>query len=134
MLWKNLVLRGSLIGAAVLLTAAAGADGAVYRWVDSSGQVHFGDQPPAAATIVSQPQQAPAVEAPGTAAAATTAKLAEQCKRKKDQISAYTSASSISETDALGNVHQYTPEERQKLLDTVQKFVADNCATPAQPQ
>ncbi|MGB7932192.1 MAG: DUF4124 domain-containing protein [Gammaproteobacteria bacterium] len=43
---KNLV--GITIGLVLSVPAAAGS---VYRWVDEQGQVHFGDKPPAGATV-----------------------------------------------------------------------------------
>jgi hypothetical protein len=122
-------VRGALVCAALLLAAAASAD-AVYRWVDKDGQVHFGDLPPGSAHASPVIPHAQAVEVPPPNSGTVTAHAAQQadeCKRKKDQLSVYSAASTISTTDPVGNVRQYTPEEKDKLVGQLQKFVDDKC-------
>ena len=46
--------RGNLIVVILLLTGVV-ASGAVYRWVDETGQVHFGDSPPPESDVQSVP-------------------------------------------------------------------------------
>ncbi|MBL6752068.1 MAG: DUF4124 domain-containing protein [Nevskia sp.] len=136
MRWNDSKPRGGLLCAALLFAASALAEGQVYRWVDQTGQVHYGDQPPPTATLIN-PLPAAAAPAPAAPAAdSQAAKQAEECKRRKDQLGVYKTAASVSETDALGNVHQYSPEEKQKLVERTQKYVDDNCGTAMaqQPQ
>lgn len=114
---------------AALLCGAAWAQAPVYRWVDAGGQVHYGDQPPPTATLV-KPAAPPAAAAAATPAVSAddTAKQAEACKHSKDQLGAYSTASTINETDALGNVHQYSAEEKQALVTKTQKYLDEHCA------
>lgn len=114
--------------ASLLWCGTALAQTPVYRWVDKAGQAHYSDQPAPDAVEITV---APATVQPPPEAASAAAERAADCKRKKDQLEAYKTADSLSETDALGNVRKYTPEEKQKLVELTQKKVDEACAPAA---
>lgn len=128
----NPVRASSAAGTLLLLLSAAGAAadaGKVYRWVDSGGRVHYSDQPAPSANEVKLPTSA---AAPRPVAAVdpgrgTDDARSKECQTRKDQLVAYRAASKISETDSLGKVHEYSPEEKQKLLEATAKSVQDLC-------
>lgn len=133
---------GVVLAAATLLAATAAAqDTKLYRWVDKDGHVHYGDQP-APSTNASEVDlhAINTADSPGDAAKAADAdKQAAACKTKGDQLKSYQNATSITETDALGNKHEYTQQQQQQLVANTQKYLQDNCgggnatdaATPA---
>ncbi|MFI4979593.1 MAG: DUF4124 domain-containing protein [Nevskiales bacterium] len=122
-----------LVGLAVaslLFCAVAGADTTtLYRWVDKDGHVHYGDQaaPNAKPVNPKVPGSEDAQDAADAAAKAATDKQAADCKGKNDELARYRSATSITETDALGNSKDYTAEQRDQLVAKTQKYVDDHC-------
>ena len=121
-----------LIGLAftsLLWCAAAGADATLYRWVDKDGHVHYGDQPADNAKQVNPKRLGgDAGDSAGdAAAAATAAKQAAECKSKNDELARYKGATSITETDALGNTRDYTAEQKDQLVAKTQKYVDEHC-------
>ena len=50
-----------------------------------------------------------------------------ECKRKRDQLDTYQKASRIVEKDALGSEKEYSADDRKKLIDSIQKQIAENC-------
>lgn len=135
------------------LAAAVQASG-VYKWVDSEGNVHFGDQPTdgAAAQIPQPKTQVPAdaayqerlqrqkqyldarqeerVQAKQKAAEAKAKKVEReaQCQKAKEQL-AYLEAHSRLYTILPNGEQQYlSDEQRDAELATVRKQVAELCA------
>jgi len=127
-----------LSGCAVLLLSAyaalaSAAGGSVYTWKDTSGHLHYSDNPPANTNVqVVQPgiQSGGPVADSDTASSATpagTADSAAECQKQKDKLTAYTAASTISETDSLGKTREFSAEERQKLLALTTEKVKQVC-------
>jgi hypothetical protein len=130
MLGKSPRIVGLGLGmAALLLAASAAADDAkLYRWVDKDGHVHYGDQPAAGnASTVNLRSINSSDSSSDVARAAAADKQSAACKQKGDQLKTYQNASSITETDALGNKHEYTPQEQQQLVEKTSKYMDDNC-------
>ena len=123
-----------LAAASLLLCAATGADATLYRWVDKDGHVHYGDQAAANAKPIN-PNMLNGGEdasvAGSDAKAAEAAKQAAACKTKNDQLTQYKAAATVTETDALGNVHEYSPEQKDQLVAKIQKYIDEHCAAPA---
>ena len=135
----GIVLIG-LAAASLLLSAAAGAEATLYRWVDKDGHVHYGDQAAANARpvnpkLLNNGEDASAASSSSGASTASTAsstpnaaKQAAVCKTKSDELIRYQGASSITETDALGNSREYNAEQKDQLIAKTQKYLSDNCA------
>lgn len=110
-----------------LAFAAQAAD--VYKWKDAQGHVHYGDQPKNGSEKVNvSPVNSEAEVKASADAAAQRAQKAQDCGRKRDQLSSYQSALRIVEKDALGNEREYSEAERQKLIALKQKQIAEQCA------
>lgn len=122
-----------LAAASLFFCAVAGADTQLYRWVDKDGHVHYGDQPAPNAKMVNPkvPGSEDAQDAADAAAKAAADKQAADCKSKNDELARYKSATSITETDALGNSKDYTAEQRDQLVARTQKYVNDHCGGTA---
>ncbi|HWU67676.1 MAG TPA: DUF4124 domain-containing protein, partial [Stenotrophobium sp.] len=120
------------LSAVLLLTLAAPAmAGAVYQWTDAQGNVHFGDNPAQGAKKLNlDPADG---SAPPQDAAAREAQRAADCSRKRDQLTTFKSAARIVEKDALGNEHEYTGDERTKLIELTQKQVDTACSDQPPP-
>ncbi|MDB5987662.1 MAG: hypothetical protein JWR16_2715 [Nevskia sp.] len=113
----------------VLLTGAVHADtGKVYRWVDSVGHVHFSDQADLSAHEVKK--NAPAAsKAPVSDSSEVSdgGVRAQECQRKKEQLITYRHAAKVTETDGLGNTREYSPDEKQKLIELTEKSIHELC-------
>jgi len=121
------ILPCLLVVASLFAALPTLADGKVYRWTDSQGHVHYGDQPSGNAREVA-PKAPPAN--PGDPAAKSTAAAApsaEECQRKKDQLATYRSAGKITETSALGETREFTAEQKQKLIEKTEQAIRDTC-------
>jgi hypothetical protein len=125
--------RTGLIVVAMLLAASAAAqDSKLYRWVDKDGHVHYGDQPGGNASQINLHSINTSDSAANDSIkAAAVQKQTATCQQKSDQLTQYQKATSITETDALGNQHQYTPEEQSRLVANTQKYLDDNCSGSA---
>ena len=110
-------------------TAAAQDNSRLYRWVDKDGHVHYGDQPAGnnASEVNLRSINTTDSLANDPAKAAAADKQAAACKQKADQFSQYQKASSITETAALGNQHQFSDDEKAQLIAKTQKYLDDNC-------
>lgn len=112
----------------VLATQPLFAAGKVYRWVDSQGRVHYGDQPARNAEEVQ-------LKAPGTVRPAEETPVvpdetsAEVCQRLRDRLETYSSAERIIETDSLGVDREYTAEQREQLLTRTQQQISESCVS-----
>lgn len=126
-----------LAAAALLFAAAAGADPTLYRWVDKDGHVHYGDQPTAPNAQQISPNVSNTSDTSGSSSGGADgpapAKQTADCKNKADELARYKSASSITETDPLGNSREYTAEQREQLLARTQKYLDEHCAQAAAP-
>jgi hypothetical protein len=111
----------------LLLLAAFGSAQAatVYRWVDERGRVHFGDQRSAGASSI---EVNPASGSAKPADEASALRV-EECERRKSQLETYKRATSVVETDALGQRHEYDPEQKARLLQIGQQQVQNACGT-----
>ena len=110
--------RLSLLLALVFLASAAQAQ-KIHRWVDEQGRVHYGDRPPAGAEEVPiRKRNAPAL---------TENLVDPSCEEKRAKLIDYRDAARIVETDALGNEKEYSPEQRQMLIERTEASVLDAC-------
>lgn len=107
-------------------TTGAAATTTIYRWVDDSGRVHYGDQRRDGATAVELRPGSGAATAPADEPAASAPPSAE-CERRKSELETYRRATSIVETDALGQRHEYDPEQKAKLLQIGEQQVQAAC-------
>jgi hypothetical protein len=107
----------------------------VYKWTDASGRVHYGDQPKQGAQKVNVGSANGESATPEDKDAASQKKQhAEDCGRKRDQLTNYQKATRIVEKDALGNEKEYNEADRQKLISVTQKQITEGCAdVPAAP-
>ena len=127
-------LIGLAVTALLWTGSAAAADPTLYRWVDKDGHVHYGDQAAPNAKQIN-PKRLGTEDADASAgdaaAAAASAKQAAECKSKSDQLGRYQSATSITETDALGNTHDYSAEQKDQLVAKTQQYLDQHCSTSA---
>ena len=127
-------LIGLAVAAVLAAASAAAADPTLYRWVDKDGHVHYGDQPAGGNAQTINPKVMGGGDAgSGTsdADAAAAAKQAAACKAKSDELTRYQGATSITETDALGNTRDYTPDQKDQLVARTQKYIDEHCGAPA---
>jgi hypothetical protein len=125
---------GLFVVTLLVAASAAAQDSKLYRWVDKDGHVHYGDQP--GANSNASPVNIRSINttdnlASDPAKAAAAQKQAEACKQKSDQFGQYQKASTITETDALGNKHEYSADEKNQLIAKTQKYLDDNCGGSA---
>lgn len=128
---------GLILGLASLLlcgAALAQQSQTLYRWVDKDGHVHYGDNAALAPNAKPvNPNMLNGGEDNSSVNDAAAAGKQANCKAKTDDYNRYKSASSITETDALGNSRTYTPEEKDKLLERKrQDLSSSKCDPPAQ--
>lgn len=120
-----------LLGVVLLPVAQAG--GKTYRWTDEKGRVHYGDISAPRSEQVEIRQGSGITAAVPTAAETAAAAQAEECKRRKDQLTSYSSAEEITETDAFGKTRSYTATERKQLVQRVQQQMQEACVNVAAP-
>lgn len=126
-----------VLSALVALLAGTVAQGAVYRWVDSKGVVHYGDTPGANAVSVNvNTGRARAEEMTygplddPNLTPEQKAQRAAECEQKKKQLKTYENAARIIETDSLGREKEFTEDERKQLVAKTQQKVSELCGTP----
>lgn len=89
----------------------------VYKWVDARGEIHYSDTPQPGWRRVDVSPTVVDGGAPSKSANADAAgKSAEECKQKRDALFGYKNSARIVERNSLGVEHEYTPEEKQKLI------------------
>ena len=120
----GLLLAGLLLG-----TQALADQPTVYRWVDKDGHVHYDDSGQAPGSKAVNPR----VMSDDSAATPPPAVAAKQneCKAKADDYNRYKGPGTVSETDALGNTHTYTPEEKDKLVERKRQDLVALCGASA---
>ena len=115
--------------AMLLLASTVKADpGKVYRWVDQGGHVHYSDQAEPSAQEVRKNAPPTAIAPASENTDAVSDARAQECQHKKEQLITYRNASKVTETDGLGNTREYSPEEKQKLIELNEKSVHELCS------
>lgn len=110
-----------------LLPALHASEAKTYRWVDEKGRVHYSDvAAPKAEQVLVKPGSGVTGVAKPDGGADAVAKAAE-CTRLRERLTTYESASTITETDALGKQRTYTDTERQKLLALTREQMQAAC-------
>ncbi|SHG65739.1 protein of unknown function [Hydrocarboniphaga daqingensis] len=100
----------------------------VYRWTDDRGRVHYGDaRTPGARAVEVKPGSG---AAPVPTDPVQTAR-SEECERRKSQLETYRRATSVVETDALGQRREYDPQQKAKLLEIGAQQVRIACGEGA---
>ncbi len=125
------VLTHAPIVLALAVAGAAADSGHVYRWTDQAGHVHYSDQADAAANEVKNKPVAgtkPVQPDPSNATATSDDPRAQECQRKKEQLITYRHAAKVTETDGLGNTREYSPDEKQKLIELTEKSIHELCS------
>lgn len=123
----------------VMGVASAASGDRIYRWKGADGKTHFGDTPPASAQEVRNfdgkvggPSNSPP---PPSGPPLTEEQIAARdadCVTKREQLKTYRSAVRLVERDALGREHEYTPEERQQLVQRVENDIQTVCGDAPQ--
>lgn len=115
----------SLLLASSLLSGLQASEAKTYRWVDDKGRVHYSD--------VAAPKSEQVLVKPGSGVQGVARpdlnaeEKAAECTRLRERLTTYESASTITETDALGKQRTYTDAERQKLLNLTREQVQGAC-------
>jgi hypothetical protein len=124
-----MIMRKAFALAVLFCLTTAASAGALYRWVDKDGNVHYGDQaPPGIQAQLVKPDVSHAPSEPSDEEAAAAKARSENCKKLQAQLDSYTKSSKITETDALGNTHDYSDDEKKKLLEQTKAKVDDACS------
>lgn len=149
--------RSAVLAAALLsfcFVSAADAAGKYYKWTDSAGVVHYGENPPdpskAQKVSVSTgvPSDQPATEEDqekkqaklmGDEAAAKEKKeekveseenakiVKENCEIYKQNLSALKNSPRIREKDAKGEYRYLTEEEKAERTKGAETYIQENC-------
>ncbi|NGY04922.1 DUF4124 domain-containing protein [Solimonas terrae] len=125
MKWRIAAVLAGLISVPALA-------GGVYKWVDAQGHFHFSDTAqPGWRRVDVNPTVVDAGPIPTTDTAAA-GKRAAECQQKRDALVGYKASARIVERNSLGVEHEYTPEEKQKLIAlTEQQLAGCPPGTPA---
>lgn len=108
-----------------LVPVLQASEAKTYRWVDEKGRVHYSD---VAAPKAEQVLVKPGSGVTGVAKSEDAAGgRAEECKLLRERLTTYETASTITETDALGKQRTYTDAERQKLLTLTREQAQAAC-------
>lgn len=122
-------MRTAIALAVLLCLSGAAAAGSTYRWVDKDGNVHYGDQVPMGSQArLLKPDVTLTGSGPSEAEVAAAKARAENCKKLQAQLDNYSKASKITETDALGNVRDYSDADKQKLIEQTRAKVDEACS------
>ena len=121
--------------AILMFTPVQAAEVKVQKWVDSLGNVHFGDQPPTSANTEEMVIKTNSPSQPAASTAATDGKAedkaagqdSEACIGARKQLADYERAPFLYETDAQGKKRILPDEQRNELLDGVRQRVEDEC-------
>lgn len=107
-----------------LISVPAFAAG-VYKWVDTQGGIHYSDTAqPGWRRVDVSPTVVDAGTLPPSADASASGKRAAECKQKRDALVGYKTSARIVERNSLGVEHEYTPEEKQKLIAMTEQQLA----------
>ncbi|WP_293397934.1 DUF4124 domain-containing protein [Nevskia sp.] len=108
----------------ILSTAIpAVAQSRVYQWKDANGVVHYGDSARGPAkSILIKPTSS------GLDGGANRPAIDEAaCAGKREQLKRYSSASRVTETNALGETRDYDDAQIKKLIETTEAAVRSTC-------
>ena len=130
-----LIRVGLLVMVASWLGSAQAANTTVQKWVDSKGNVHFGDKPPNTVEPVEMvirtneppPPVSGASGDSGQGKSKQAAGESEACKEARKQLADYTRAPLLYEVDAEGKKHIMLESQRQELLEGIEERVKANC-------
>lgn len=137
-------LRSLILLTAALVTTAALAQGAVYKWVDKNGNVHYSTVPPnstlAPTPIVNTADEAAtaghsAPSAASAVAALTTIKGDDSpaCKTARETLAKYMSASYLYTLGKDGKQQKLDAEQQAAAVAQARNAVAQTCASQASP-
>lgn len=137
-------LRSLILLLAALVTTAALAQGAVYKWVDKNGNVHYSSVPPtstlAPTAIVNTADNsvAAAGNAPSAAsavAALTTVKGDDSpaCKSARETLAKYLSATYLYTLGKDGKQQKLDAEQQAAAVAQAKNTVTQACASQASP-
>ena len=110
----------------LMLAANAQAGDRTYRWTDAQGRVHYSDVKNENGEQVQIKLGSKVTETPKEDQVTVAARQLD-CQRKKDQFTVYNSSAEITETDSLGRTRNYSPEERQQLIDAARQQMLSAC-------
>ncbi len=140
--------------ASLCFMSAADAGGKYYKWVDGSGVIHYGENPPdpAKAQLVNVhtgvPTGTPATEEDlekkqaklmGNETAETGAQekksvseenakiIKENCEVYKQNLSALKNSARIREKDAKGEYRYLSDEEKNERTKAAETYIQENC-------
>ncbi|MFT4047701.1 MAG: DUF4124 domain-containing protein [Solimonas sp.] len=112
--------------------SAAASAGPVYKWVDRSGHIHYGDTPEPGWTRVDPGRANTSTgEAPQTGDDVASEAQAAECQKQREALGSYRNAARIVERDALGNEKEYSAEQKQQLVARAEAQVEQACGAPA---
>lgn len=137
-------LRSLILLLAALVTTAALAQGAVYKWVDKNGNVHYSSVPPtstlAPTAIVNTADNsvAAARNAPSAAsavAALTTVKGDDSpaCKSARETLAKYLSATYLYTLGKDGKQQKLDAQQQAAAVAQAKNTVTQACASQASP-
>ncbi|HKS93889.1 MAG TPA: DUF4124 domain-containing protein [Gammaproteobacteria bacterium] len=137
-------LRSLILLLAALVTTAALAQGAVYKWVDKNGNVHYSSVPPtstlAPTAIVNTADNsvAAAGNAPSAAsavAALTTVKGDDSpaCKSARETLAKYLSATYLYTLGKDGKQQKLDAQQQAAAVAQAKNTVTQACASQASP-
>lgn len=137
-------LRSLILLLAALVTTAALAQGAVYKWMDKNGNVHYSSVPPtstlAPTAIVNTADNsvAAARNAPSAAsavAALTTVKGDDSpaCKSARETLAKYLSATYLYTLGKDGKQQKLDAEQQAAAVAQAKNTVTQACASQASP-
>jgi len=101
----------------------AAAQSRVYQWTDSSGVVHYSDSARGPAKSIRIKPTSSGLDGGASRPAIDEA----ACGAKRDQLKRYSSASRVTETNALGETRDYDDAQIKKLIETTEAAVRSTC-------
>ncbi|HKV97666.1 MAG TPA: DUF4124 domain-containing protein [Gammaproteobacteria bacterium] len=129
---------------ATLITTAALAQGAVYKWVDKSGNVHYSSVPPNStlaptAIVNSADEFAPAARSAPSAASAVAALTtikgddSPACKTARETLAKYMSASYLYTLGKDGKQQKLDAQQQAAAIAQARNTVTQACASQTSP-
>jgi len=120
------IFRHPLLALMLLGGIASAQATTVYRWVDERGRVHYGDQRGHGASSIEVTPGSGVVKPAAEPDNDRTAR-SQECERRKSQLEAYRGATTVMETDALGQRHEFNADEKTRLLQITEQQVQLAC-------
>jgi hypothetical protein len=140
-------MRTTLVALALCAVVSSADARYVYRWSEN-GVDHYSDVERAGAERIwvsddgksgshGPAKAAPAEAEPDPAAALKDPKSPEfkkmRCEQRSAQLKQFEGASKLTERNAAGEEHEYTPEEREKLIAQTKADVERYCGAAETP-